>query len=538
MSVTQCNNQAKGFIYFILFTLSIFNVNNGIAQVNTDSLSIDNYRKKVIYFQEAGRNTDSLKFYLEKLETSSIDYYEMIKLYLNSGNKFFNRGELFIATEYYLKAKETGLKNNNLFAATAGDISIAGVYFKSEEYSKANIYLSDAEKYLTEIEPKNSKDSINKNKYMAVVLVNLGYVNFHLKDYDKAEYYNDKAIFFCDSTNNSYTIIGAYSNKSELYLQKKDYDAAIFYELKSLEFSTSIGRKSSMAQAEVDLGEIYDIIEKQDSAIYYLKKGLDHSTELGLQEEIYLSSEILSGIYARLGQYETAYMYDTIAYKSYKKEVESSNISKIRDITHKYKLKLYEKEELARRNKYYIIILVLLLITVLALFFYRHLQLNIRLKMLENKKLIDEKEIIVKDLESKNRKIITDVMQQNNRNNLNLTIAENLKLFSEGLNKAQRLKLNKIIIELRKGIDKSVLNEFEYSFKDIHSDFYNKLTEYNLTPVERRMAAFIKLNLSSKEISDITGQNIKTIDVTRYRLRKKLGITNTDINLSIFITKL
>jgi len=43
--------------------------------------------------------------------------------------------------------------------------------------------------------------------------------------------------------------------------------------------------------------------------------------------------------------------------------------------------------------------------------------------------------------------------------------------------------------------------------------------------------------MSSKEISKLTGQSTSALELARYRLRKKLGISNTNTNLNTFLIK-
>ena len=72
--------------------------------------------------------------------------------------------------------------------------------------------------------------------------------------------------------------------------------------------------------------------------------------------------------------------------------------------------------------------------------------------------------------------------------------------------------------------------EFEYRFQQIHSGFYERLKQAHpdLTLNERRLCAFLKLDMTTKEISDITGQSIRAVNMGRFRLRQKLHLTNTD----------
>jgi DNA-binding CsgD family transcriptional regulator len=55
-----------------------------------------------------------------------------------------------------------------------------------------------------------------------------------------------------------------------------------------------------------------------------------------------------------------------------------------------------------------------------------------------------------------------------------------------------------------------------------------------LTPNERKLCALLRSGLSSKDIAILTFQNPQSVDVARYRLRKKLNMANEE-NLSDFL---
>jgi DNA-binding CsgD family transcriptional regulator len=85
----------------------------------------------------------------------------------------------------------------------------------------------------------------------------------------------------------------------------------------------------------------------------------------------------------------------------------------------------------------------------------------------------------------------------------------------------------------------SYWKEFETCFHEVHDGFYKKLQNSypDLTPAERRMAAFIRLDLSTKQIADITFNTTHSVEVARSRLRKKLNLS-TQTNLKNFLNKL
>jgi DNA-binding CsgD family transcriptional regulator len=65
---------------------------------------------------------------------------------------------------------------------------------------------------------------------------------------------------------------------------------------------------------------------------------------------------------------------------------------------------------------------------------------------------------------------------------------------------------------------------------EVNREFYNNLImRYpHLTPNERKLACFLRLNMTTKEISSITFQTGDSIKVARTRLRKKMGLSQDD----------
>ena len=98
-------------------------------------------------------------------------------------------------------------------------------------------------------------------------------------------------------------------------------------------------------------------------------------------------------------------------------------------------------------------------------------------------------------------------------------------------------KLNK---ELKQTSDEKIWKEFALRFKETNNDFYEKLlAKYpDLTQNELKLSAYLRLNMTSKEISELTGQRTLTLEGARYRLRKKLGISGSDNNLVTFLSQI
>jgi Y_Y_Y domain. len=74
---------------------------------------------------------------------------------------------------------------------------------------------------------------------------------------------------------------------------------------------------------------------------------------------------------------------------------------------------------------------------------------------------------------------------------------------------------------------------FEKAFDEVHEAFLNRLkSKYpSLTPTELRLCAYLKMNISTKEIAPLMNISVRGAEICRYRVRKKLGIDRT-INLA------
>ncbi|MGM0377804.1 MAG: helix-turn-helix transcriptional regulator, partial [Bacteroidota bacterium] len=101
---------------------------------------------------------------------------------------------------------------------------------------------------------------------------------------------------------------------------------------------------------------------------------------------------------------------------------------------------------------------------------------------------------------------------------------------------------DKFYHELTKKIDSNISGDdeewkvFEYNFNQAHETFLQTLkNEYpDLTPSDLRLCAFLRINLTSKEIAPLMGISVRGVENHRYRLRKKLGL-DAETDLTEFI---
>ena len=67
---------------------------------------------------------------------------------------------------------------------------------------------------------------------------------------------------------------------------------------------------------------------------------------------------------------------------------------------------------------------------------------------------------------------------------------------------------------------------FETNFEQVHEDFLKRIRERHpdITPKELKLSAYLRMNITSKEIAALMNISTRGVEISRYRLRKKLNI--------------
>lgn len=114
-----------------------------------------------------------------------------------------------------------------------------------------------------------------------------------------------------------------------------------------------------------------------------------------------------------------------------------------------------------------------------------------------------------------------------------------VRVLKQSSTKANAENLKSTVVENRETIDKTLIaiteknpTEFITEFNTAYPYFKEKLTSIsnNITDSEIEICAYLKLNLTTKDIARIKNLEPKTIQNRKYRIRKKLNVPNeTDI---------
>ena len=80
--------------------------------------------------------------------------------------------------------------------------------------------------------------------------------------------------------------------------------------------------------------------------------------------------------------------------------------------------------------------------------------------------------------------------------------------------------------------------QFAHHFDEVHSNFLKRISEKypQLKPNDHRLCAYLRMNLSTKEIAHLLNLSVRGVEASRYRLRKKIGLDTND-NLTEFMMR-
>jgi len=142
------------------------------------------------------------------------------------------------------------------------------------------------------------------------------------------------------------------------------------------------------------------------------------------------------------------------------------------------------------------------------------------------------------ELFNKNKELTNATMNILHKNELlNSLNAEILQINDEKGNKLKPELLKKVLKILENAYeDNRDWNLFEHSFNETHQNFFKKLKHQfpDLLPNDLKLCAYLRLNMSSKEIASLLNISTRGVEIRRYRLRKKLNLP-TEKNLSDYL---
>ncbi len=563
------------FLHFLTLT--------GIGQQNTDSLHIamqleQDTESKIHMLLDlvAELKINNLKaalpFAQQALDLSiTTDYTDGKLLALNELSDIYNeKTDLIKAMDFAMEAKELAIETNNKEQELKALFTISIIYTKLGIYEESSGLLYECLLLSEQID----------NWLMKVKTLNsIGIIYHHQKNYDKALEYYLKALVLAreigytagisKGLNNVAAIYGEmgenypkvpqyireaitlnkeqhnlemlgvnYLNLGYYFQEQKKYDSALFYYNGALKIYHEQNNTASIISTKIFLAEYYLELGILKKSKQFALESLEDSRSNKLKQFIYETASLLSEIYFQQQDTLQALRYENLELRMKDSLNIEESQTRIWKLEFQYEIEKVEQEkqiEQDRKDLINIIIFIsLIFIIVVVILLLKQMRIKAHAVKMENDKLET-------DLEISSKELTTNAMLIIKKNKTLLRIAKKMKTIQgEAVKSETKIAIRRIANELNKVAEDEHWEEFELRFKQTHKEFYNKLLLMfpDLTPQEQRLCALLRLNMTTKEISELTGQQTATIEMARTRLRKKLHITNTQTNLITFLTKI
>ncbi len=473
---------------------------------------------------------------MQALELSEEKNYKkgIAESYNNLGIFFRTQGVYDLAIDYSYNSLEIMEEINDVNGIARCYNLIGIIYYLLENEELSLQYYNQA----LEINIKQ-----NDKKWISGNSNNIGMIYERMGEYSKSLQYYLKSLETNIELNNRNWIANNYANIGSLY-QKMGNPKCIDYFFKQLEIKMEQGDGGGISSANHLIGKYYNSQADFNKALPYLITGYHIADSV---RSLYLASNIaqqLSISYAAVMNYKEAFHFHEI-FKQLNDSLKfQENSQKIIRLEMQYQFRKdqqlkdleYQKTELFQIA----IAMVLVLLIVFILMLFGRQRAKVKRQNLAQEKLQIENRSLQEDLRYKDKQLQDNVNYLVNKNELITTISEKLIEIKPTIKRENEQIINDVILELQSSIDTDIWKEFELRFNQVHSDFYNILNYKfpNLSANDKKLCAFLRLNMTTKDISSITGQSISSIETARTRLRKKLNITNSDINLSDFLNKI
>ena len=470
-------------------------------------------------------------------------------------------------------------------------ISIGNIFFNQGQYQKALERYELSMTYFSQLDSLLPKIRGLSTTYNNIALVHIELQNYNIalenitKAYNLREKYNFNPIDIAHSFKSLSELyfIWNMQEKGNLYLDKtdsinkviqeqklskyKDFDELVFklsenyvgncYEYKGEYLSNQKRYEQALEafnKASTYYGEftfqkvslinkkanIYYMLAEYENCLKAVEECILLSKEQNLQKQIEIAIELKIKALNMLGLSSEIELLveEILENKDYRYSVQVSQLLSGLESKNEILIKKREIEDEKRKNSriIFISIIVILILAIATVYFLSR-------KVYLDKQMIissQNEKIAKSELEHKKRElaaISTNIVQENEQVS---NILKDLKYYSSLLKSEKDRNsfspliksINRLLSEKRK--------------EDLYSDQFNAAypgyLEYltrtypDLTTADLKLCTFLRMNLNTKEIAEIMGLSVRSIESRRYRLRKKLNLSKEEDLVSNLIS--
>lgn len=540
----------KKIIFILTPVLFLFAFNTKSQSQSVDSLILladttKNPERKIAYLLQICNNFnegsfEKAEFYGNKALNLSIenDYpYGIRYAHWLLGFSYYYRADYHSALNHFLKKLNIDKANNDTIGMASTYNLMGNIYYFVKDYNKAeSLYFQALQFY----------EATNDSHGLSDIYTNLGNINEAKQAKALAEEYYHKGLNMDRQTHDTTGIIITLNNLGNLYYKQYNDTSASQYFHEALNLLNKRIAPDTQALLFINYADFLLWQKKTAKAKPYIDKAQNIAEQNHLPFYLSMSAKSNMEYYRQTENYEKAFAYQTMGYRLQDSIMNNDVTNRITllQLQHEQaqeeqtqKLLLLNKERKLRTQQWlaFSLFLIAIFSTILILSYHRSRR---KQNLLKEAKWKSEKKRLNEQLSFRNKEITLKVMALMERNELIKEVISRLQKSVLKMKKSNQQEVEDIIKELNTNCTENITKEFEYRFQQVHTNFYKNLTEKytTLTPNDLKLSAFLRLNMSTKDIAAITHQSINAIEVGRTRLRKKLQIQQTDTDLVNFLS--
>jgi len=541
-------------------TFTVFAQDKSIAVSSKNRLAMQDYEYGIQLFEQ--EQTDSALYYFDKAltlfdETKNGYYaaktknvigliYKQLAIYDKALENFY------ASRKYFERAKDT-------VHLIGSEINIGQFYNETGKYTAAKQVFKQVIKILN----STKKITVSKRKeLLAAAYNNYGISLQNSGDRERALVVYEQSLELKKQLRDFIGVSKTLNNIGSLYMETEENTKAKGYFFESLQIKRNIHSKAGIANSYLNIGEYYMHIKDYVKGEIYFDSCLRELEQLNipsLQASAYYNLSI-----AQRKQGENAQAFESLMQFGQLNQQLNTLASEKRIAVLRVLFDLEKKEQqlliskskissLETEMNYKSIKLYSLIITAICLIFIVfYLYRNARLKDFNHKQqekaLLDKQHI--KELENSR---LRDELHLKNAELVSLTMQslrkiETITRFEEELESAFNLgskeSLSAVEAKMQSFMKKMNASEndwdkFRFKLETTYPDFFNRLHQLNpdLTSTDIRHCAYMKIGLNTKEIGSLLNINPDSVQKSRVRLKKKLGLT-TETDMKTYIIQL
>jgi tetratricopeptide (TPR) repeat protein len=501
-------------------------------------------------------------FEAERWFTDAAGLYKMAndelgetKALSNMGVVLFYQGNYSASTKNYLNALRVAESRKDTIMIAEIRMNLGHNFSIQKDFVKSTGYLRDA---------ANIFKQMGDVRGAAKAISGLGTSYFNWGKHDSSYVYHEEALQLFLITGDQSGAAQSLNNQGEILLLRKKFPEALALFEQVLSIRKETLERYPLAIAYANMGKAHVGMGHFNKGKELLGQALKIAYEIDsdwLKAEFYLA-------YAEAYESQGLYKDALLSYKNYnslRDSLFSSEKTKaISELQTRYETEKKEQDLVIKDNqiillerdrKLYSLAVVSILVIVLLFgglvfsFFTRNrIRQRKNLELAEKNRLLEEskrkaaetelriakveQEQMKSELEFKRKELTQLALHINQQNEFLETIREDLK--SAGSDDVKSISRD---LEVKLNISKQ-REAFELNIDLINADFYQRLQQRfaSLTEHDRKLCAMVRLGLSSKEIASISNISPKSVDMNRYRLRKKLEL-DIETDLSTFLAE-